>query len=208
MRATLVFLVAGSLLASRSVATAGAPAAALSTPAEIDKACDAAEMRADKHKDSGRFFGEVTPDDAPRTAAWRSFPSHEALDHATPDGPPNTQAMVWPAVNGVVYVAMFFTSESGDWAQFADLCYRPDGSLARTVDTLNSFYGGDEDRNGVSRVHILLFDAAGKIIQKRSRLLDLQTRKPVKRAFGDEKDRIFKRLTDLPFSPLLSQASQ
>src|SRR5947208_2112547 len=154
MRARLVFLFAGSLLASRSAATAGAPAAAaLSTPAEIDKACDAAEMRADKHRKQARIFGDVAPGERDARPDWRRFPSAEALKDATPDGPPNTQASVWPAVNGVLFMEMFFQSGSGDWAQFADMCYRPDGTLARAVDTFNTFDAGKDDSEGVSRVH-------------------------------------------------------
>src|SRR5262249_48714595 len=154
-----------------------------------------------------RIFGDVAPDEPGAGPMWRSFPSMKALEHATPDGPPQTQASVWPPVGGVVFVSLFFTSGSGDWAQFTDLCYRPDGPLARAVDTLNTSNGGEDDR-GVCRVHTLLFDGAGQIIRRRSKLLDLQTRKPVKGSFMDEKDRIFLRFADLPFSGLLSSSAQ
>jgi hypothetical protein len=216
VRAVLSCLFASSLIAAGAIAAPDDPPAAprpaptsggaLSTPAEIDKACDAAEKRVATHKQEPQIFGLVPPEDGSSTAkgTWRSFSSREALERATPDGPPDEQAFVSPAGAGVVFVELFSTSDSGDWARFADLCYRPDGTLARAVDTFNTFAAGDNDE-GISRVHILQFDARGQMIRKRSRLLDLQTRKPVKRSFMDEKDRIFKRLSDLPFSDLLSQ---
>jgi hypothetical protein len=199
---------AGGDVESVQVATSSA-VPALATVAEIDRACDAAEKRAGPQTKGARIFADVAPDEPGAGPMWRSFPSMKALEHATPDGPPQTQASVWPPVGGVVFVSLFFASGSGDWAQFTDLCYRPDGTLARTVDTLNTFAGGDDDR-GVSRVHTLLFDGAGQIIRRRSKVLDLQTRKPVKTPFpsNDEKDRIFLRFADLPFSDLLSSSAQ
>jgi len=203
VRITLACLITSTLLAAQT-ARAEQP---LATPAEIDRACNAAEKHADKHKKEARLFAEVTPDQNARSM-WRSFPSASALEHATSDGPPHEQAFVAPGATGVVFVELFSTSPSGDWAQFADLCYRPDGSLARAVDTLNTFYDDGTEGRGVSRVHTLHFDTAGKVISKRSKLLDLQTRKSVKRLFRDQDDRIFLRLTDLPFSALLSEAAQ
>jgi hypothetical protein len=217
VRAALACLFASSLLAGQARAdggdtvtlpaggTGGVPA--LATAVEIDRACDAAEKRAGPQTKGARIFADVAPDEPGAGPMWRSFPSMKALEHATPDGPPQTQASVWPPVGGVVFVSLFFSDPSGDWAQFSDLCYRPDGTLARTVDTLNTFAGGEDDR-GVSRVHALLFDGAGQILRRRSKVLDLQTRKPVKAPFTDEKDRIFLRFADLPFSDLLSSSAQ
>ena len=204
MRIALASLVACSLLTA-SAARAQQP---LATPAEIDRVCNAAEKRAEAHVTDARIFADVAPDEPDARPMWRSFPSAKALEHAMLDGVPNTQASVWPAIDGVVFVEVFFTSGSGDWAQFADLCYRPDGTLARAVDTYNTFLAGRDDSEGVSRVHTLHFDLEGRIIRRRAKLLDLQTRKPVKRPFGNEKDRIFLRVKDLPFSDLLSSSAQ
>jgi len=204
VRIALASLVACSLLTA-SAARAQQP---LATPAEIDKVCTAAEKRAEKHVTDARIFADVAPDEPGARPMWRSFPSTKALEHAMPDGPPGAQATVWPTADGVVFVQIFFTSDTGDWAQFADLCYRPDGTLARAVDTYNTFIAGEDDSEGVSRVHTLHFDPGGRIIRRRAKLLDLQTHRPVKRAFGDEKDRIFLRVKDLPFSDLLSASAQ
>jgi hypothetical protein len=48
-------------------------------------------------------------------------------------------------VDGFTFVEIFFQSGSGDWGQFADLCYRSDGTLARLIDMLNTFNAGDAD---------------------------------------------------------------
>ena len=205
MRAALACLIASSLLTART-ARAEQP---LSTSAGIDRACDAAEKSAAKHATVGRIFADVAPDEPGAQPIWRSFSSTKALEHAIPDRTPHAQAKVWPAVAGVVFVEIFFTSDSGDWAQFADLCYRPDGTLARAIDTYNTFLAGNDDSEGVSRVHTLHFDTGGKVVSKRSKLLDLQTHRPVKRSFMvDQEDRIFLHVTDLPFSALLSASAQ
>jgi hypothetical protein len=201
--------IASLIACSLSVARTAHAQQPLATPTEIDRACNAAEKRAGKHVTDARIFANVAPDEPDAQPMWRSFPSVKALEHAVPDGVPGAQASVWPAADGVVFVEIFFTSDGGDWAQFADLCYRPDGTLARAVDTYNTFLAaGKDDSAGVSRVHTLHFDLAGRIIRRRAKLLDLQTHRPVKRAFGDEKDRIFLRVKDLPFSDLLSASAQ
>lgn len=204
MRVALASLVACSLL----TVSAARAQPGIVRPADIDRACDTAEKRAAKHGSEARIFANVAPEEPDAQPMWRSFASVKALEHAMPDGAPDAQASVWPATDGVVFVEIFFTSDSGDWAQFADLCYRPDGTLARAVDTYNTFLAGKDRSEGVSRVHTLHFDLAGRIIRRRAKLLDLQTHRPVKRAFGEEKDRIFLRVKDLPFSDLLSASAQ
>jgi hypothetical protein len=199
-------LVAAQPDAGAPDAAAPPPANALATPAEIDKACNAAEKRAFAHLKDAAIFADVSEEVRPKAGqgTWRRFASSKELKNATAGGPPNTQASVWPAVGGgVLFIELFFQSDSGDWAQYADLCYRPDGSLARTADIFNTFDAGDDDRDAVSRIHTLHFDGAGQAIRSRSKLLDLKTRKPVKRGFVDEKEMIFMHVADLPFSDLL-----
>src|SRR5580765_6456185 len=141
LRSTLALLVVSSVFAA-------APARGeqrLATPAEIDRACNATEKHADKHKREAHIFADVSSHESHEEGIWRSFPSAAALEHATPDGPPYTQAFVSTTAAGMVFVEMFFTSRSGDWAHYSDLCYRPDGTLARAVDTLNTFNAVDDN---------------------------------------------------------------
>jgi len=143
---------------------------------------------------------------------WREFRGPADMKDAGQEGAPNTQALVWRSRDGVLFVRMFFQSGSGDWAHFADHCFRSDGTLARFTDTLSTFNAGllDEEiegnnDGGVSRVRIKHFSPDGTVLKERSRLLDLKTRRPVKRSFVDQDDIAYRRISDLPFFDLLAK---
>jgi hypothetical protein len=189
-------LAAAVLLLSTSAA-----AAPLATVTDIDRACDAAERTADVKR--ARVFASLSEEDE-----WQDFASTRALERAARQSELHAQAFLWPAVEGVTAVELLFDSESGDWSHFANLCYRPDGSLARLVDTLNTWYTETEDSadqgGPVSRVHTKHFDERGHRLRARAAVLDLESRRPVRRSFMDQDDHVFKCLGALPFGHLLA----
>jgi len=189
-----------------AAAAAATNAASLSTVADIDKRCSSAARVSRFRPDL--VFADVSDQVlAPKgQGEWREFRDSADLKGATEEGAPNTQAFVWRFPDGVLFVQMFFQSHSGDWAHYADHCFRADGSLARVTDTVNTFNAGllDEEfetgnDGGVSRVRIKYFSSDGTLLKKKSRLLDLETRKPVKRSFMDQDDVAYRRISDVPF---------
>jgi hypothetical protein len=194
---------AGVIAANDPAAAATPPKSTMPTVAAISRRCDAAE-KATRGKPN-RVFADVSDKVMPAKGqgTWREFPDPDALKGVTEEGAPNTQALVWRFPDGVLYVVMFFQSGSGDWAQYADHCFRPDGTLARVTDTFNTFEAGDDDSQGISRIRIKYFSPDGTMLQKKSRLLDLQTRKPVKRRYMDQDDVAYARVSDVPFFELL-----
>lgn len=212
MRIVLASLVS---LVLAGVARGAEPAApsqsTLDTVVEIDRRCRAAEAKTTRKPD--RVFADTSEKVLPRSGegSWREFPNPRALEGVGEDGAPNTQAFVWRFADGVVLVQMFFQSGSGDWAHFADHCFRVDGTLARVQSTLNTFNAGllDEEfekgnEGGVSRIRTKYFDRDGRLLRKTSRLLDLATKKPIRRSFMDQDDIIFKVMSALPFYRLLA----
>ena len=202
------------LTGAAPVATAAAAtnAASMATAAEMDKRCNSAEKASRSKPDL--VFADVSDQVmAPKgQGEWREFRDSADLKSATEEGAPNTQALLWRFPDGVLFVQMFFHSHSGDWAHYADHCFRADGSLARVTETLNTFNAGllDEEfesgnDGGVSRVRIKYFSSDGTLLKKKSRLLDLKTRKPVKRSFMDQDDVAYRRISDVPFFDLLKK---
>lgn len=188
-------------------ADAGAAPDALADPRAIDGACNAAEKYANKHESEGHIVADVSEEVLPKTGqgSWKIFKTSKEMEGANAEGAPNTQARVWLAPGGVTYVDIFFQSDSGDWAHFVDYCYRGDGTLARTISTYNTFLSEDED--GVSRVRTRHYDATGKVLRTKQKLLNLQTKRPAPRArFPDEPEPLFAKVKDLPFWSVVREA--
>ena len=210
-RAVTIFAILTGL-AHIATAAAATNAARFSTVAEIDKRCSSAEKAS--HSKPDLVFADVSDQVIARKGQgkWREFRDPADLKGVTEEGAPNTQAFVWRFPDGVLFVQMFFQSGSGDWAHFANHCFRTDGTLARVTDTLNTFNAGllDEEiegdnDGGVSRVRIKYFSSDGTLLKKKSRLLDLKTRKPVKRSFMDQDDIAYRRISDVPFFDLFKK---
>jgi hypothetical protein len=208
---SLVSLVMGGASQAAGVEPAAPSQAALDTIAGVDHRCRAAAGKTKTKPD--RVFADTSEKRGSRSGegSWREFPNPDALKGIGEDGAPNTQAFVWRFADGVVFVQLFFQSGSGDWAHFADHCFRADGTLARVESTLNTFNAGllDEEfekgnEGGVSRIRTKYFDRDGRLLRKTSRLLDLATKKPIRRSFMDQDDIIFKVMSALPFYRLLA----
>ncbi len=179
-------------------------AAAMTEPREVDQACDSAEKYADGHESEGNIVADVSGAVLPRKGKglWKVFKSPKDLEGAGEDGAPNSQARVWFVPGGVMFVDAFFQSDSGDWAHFVDYCYRPDGTLARTISTYNTFLSGDED--GISRVRTRHYDLNGNVIDSKQKVLNLKTKKPSRKAkFSDSREPMFFKREDLPFWELV-----
>jgi hypothetical protein len=106
-----------------------------------------------------------------------------------------TMADVYVA-NGIP-AAAFFTIQtlSGDWVLYADYYYRPDGSLAKIHEQLNTFHAS------ASVVRETWFGCRGEAYGGTVHHFDLKTRKPRQAdpESGDQRAPIFTRVQNLPF---------
>jgi hypothetical protein len=94
-------------------------------------------------------------------------------------------------------IAAFFTTqtESGDWILYTRYYFRPDGSLAKEHERLNTFHGN------ASVIRDTFFGCRGELLRAVSQHLDLKTQKPKKPApdFLDEESPSIKHVRDLYF---------
>lgn len=151
---------------------------------------------------SGRFFGDAANyEEADAPARWQEFRNKRALERAEV----YSAATAWTNPAGALLVATFsLTSPSGDWAQDTTYYYRSDGTLAKLHAELRTFMGD------LVVIRDRLYDPNGKLLQERTRYLDLQTRKPKKVKEGDFMDippELYAKTSNLPFYGLLKRRS-
>ncbi len=168
---------------------------------EIDRSCKAIEDRKDL---PARLFGYVVPD-LMKKGKWREFPGKKSLEKVESDV--YEIAEVRRLEQEGTIVGMETMSGGGDWALFVQYCYRADGTLARSIATLNTFLTGDDIKEGVSRERTRWFDAKGKQVKVASEIRGLRTkRKQPKRQFMKQDEPIYRTVTALPFASLLGKA--
>lgn len=148
----------------------------------------------------GRLFGDTsdyTKQDAP--ARWQEFRTRRALERAEV----YSAATVWANARGDAVVAEFsLSSPSGDWAQYNTYYYRDDGTLAKLHSELRTFMGD------LIVIRDRFYDPQGKLLQEKTRYLDLQTRRPRKVEAGSFMDmpiEPYAKTSDLPFYSLLKK---
>ena len=135
---------------------------------------------------------------------WRRFASENELEKFRENSETYTIAFNWKRGGRVVASNFTLFSESGDWAQYVDHYFRPDGTAALIKSELRTFYGD------YIVIDIQYFDTRGRLIRKRSKYLDLVTNKPKKPTdemrnenSGFFRGTIYKRVSKLPFARLL-----
>jgi hypothetical protein len=118
-----------------------------------------------------------------------------------PEGRAGTVATVYVA-DGIP-AAAFFTIQtlSGDWVLYASYYFRPDGSLAKMHERLNTF------RSYTSAVRDTYFGCQGESFGGAAHHLDLKTGKPKQPDgdFIDERAPVFIHARNLPFFTALKR---
>jgi hypothetical protein len=181
-----------------------APSIASQPTDAIDRFCDG--LIPMTKRNPGRLFG-LLPKGYGK-GHWVEFKRLPEMNAAIEAEQVFDIAQVWSRDDGATAVSMRFTSGSGDWVHFVEYCFRADGTLAHLHSTLNTFNAVDKDPekevSGAIRVRFRYFDASGKQIKLRKRVLDLETKRPAPTLqFMDDEEPIYKKAAALPFSFLL-----
>jgi hypothetical protein len=147
-----------------------------------------------------RLFADTSDyTDANSPARWQEFRSKSALERAEA----YSAANVWSNQAGAPVIAEFsLSSPSGDWAQYVTYYYRDDGTLAKLHSELRTFMGD------LIVIRDRLYDSKGKLLQERTRYLDLKTGKPKKvkeGSFMDAPVKLYAKTSELPFYVLLKR---
>ncbi|MBA3768351.1 MAG: hypothetical protein H0W99_15510 [Acidobacteria bacterium] len=207
---TSLFLLAACLTTGVATSTTTAlarlrsfPTAQAQNPADI-AAIEAYSKQMDayvkRNSRGGRFFGDTANyEEANAPARWQEFRNKRALQRAEV----YSAATAWTNPAGELLVADFsLSSPSGDWAQYNTYYYRSDGTLAKLHSELRTFMGD------LVVIRDRLYDPNGKLLQEKTRYLDLQTRKPKKVKEGDFMDippEVYAKTSNLPFYALLKK---
>src|ERR1051325_1173051 len=160
------------------------------------------DAHAKRNAGGGRLFADIagyTDGSAPR---WQEFRSRRALERAEVC----SAATVWTQPASDALLADFtLSSPSGDWAHYANYYYRGDGTLAKLHSELRTFMGD------LIVIRDRFYDTRGKLLQEKTRYLDLNTRKPKKVEEGSFQDiplELYAKTSDLPFHSLLKRRGQ
>jgi hypothetical protein len=148
----------------------------------------------------GRLFADTSDyTDQNASPRWQEFRSKRAVERTEA----YSAATVWTNAAGEAVVAQFsLSSPSGDWAQYNTYYYRDDGTLAKLHSELRTFMGE------LIVIRDRFFDSNGKLLQEKTRYLDLQTRRPKKVGAGGFMDtpiEAYAKTSDLPFYSLLKK---
>jgi len=171
----------------------------LATRTQIDVYAKNISRYTDHHRKGAIAFADVSSYGS-TDEDWKKIGSWDDLDNYTADHDAYGLALVWKQ-NGKVTAANFtYTSPSGDWNDYVNHYFRPDGTLALVTSEFRTF------ANTCVAKQRLYFDRKGKGIKKTVNYSDLETGRRKAPCLGDEslKFTYYESVARLPFSGLLS----
>jgi hypothetical protein len=157
-------------------------------------------------KEKGRLFAlvHVTREDR---GTWQEYQDHEEVELLVHASRVFDVAQVWMRKDRATAISLTLGNDSGDWAEFVEYCYRPDGTLLRSASTYNTFEIVETESEGTSIKRTRYFGPGGAQLRLREQVRDLHTRKPTPhldvRQFPDT---VYKKLRELPFGGLLESS--
>jgi hypothetical protein len=163
----------------------------------IDAYAKQIEAYAARRPRSKLVFADVSESERP---VWRRFASEAAFEKFRETNEPYTTALVWRRNGQIVNANFTLSSESGDWAQYDQLYFRPDGSVAKIDSELRTFYGN------LIVLRAYYFDPRGRMLRRTVRYRDLNTNKPVAKpaeSYLENKTAFYKKTAALPFAKMI-----
>ena len=139
-----------------------------------------------------------------RKLKWRVFRSTKELEKFRESTETYSIAYNWQRESKIVASVFTFFSPSGDWVRYVRHLFRSDGSVAKVVSELRTFYGD------FIVIREMYFDSRGKALKRSTKYLDLTTRKPKKpiaELLDDNsvlsRNEYYKKVSALPFYSLV-----
>lgn len=152
------------------------------------------------------YLGDVSSPYSAGDPKWKVFKDAEALGNPNDENEPFAAAVVWKEREGML-VSFTFPTPTGDWIDYAQHCYRSDGSLSEIVSDYRTFNTSEESTSLVMRVRRTRFNRAGVVGSRTTKVVDLDTLKVLRNPnFMDRADIIYRTTRDLPFWALLPLA--
>ncbi|HEX4403667.1 MAG TPA: AgmX/PglI C-terminal domain-containing protein [Polyangia bacterium] len=182
-------------------------AAATATPEtkRIDAQCKAATKLDEEHRLRFRMFADVSDAVLPAandgSGSWRAVTKHDDPKAASPTGnAPNTVASLWSASDGTTIAQVYFQSDSGDWSQDVEYCFRADGTLARLTGALSNYAA---DVEGARTIH---YAPTGDVLSKTGKARALESHKPLPTLDNLDTPPVYPTRASLPFLAPKSRA--
>ncbi len=180
------------------VALLAAATAATPETKRIDAQCKAAARIDDAHKVRFRMFADVSDAVLPAandgSGSWRPVTKHDDSKATSPTGnAPNTFGSLWSAPDGTTIAEVYFQSETGDWSQDVEYCFRADGTLARLAAALSNYAA---DIEGARAIH---YDANGAVLVKAGKARALESHKALPTLDNLDTPPIYLTVASLPF---------
>ena len=137
---------------------------------------------------------------------WREFASPAELDKFRDSSETYSVAYNWRRSGSIVRSNFTLFSPSGDWTQYLNHYFRPDGTLAKLTSEMRTFAGN------VILIEELYFDRSGKRVGLKKTYLDLTSKKPktksqiaeLRETYLDE-TAFYRTRSSLPFTSLLTK---
>lgn len=173
-----------------------------SNPSEIAKIevyVNEIDVYAKRNPKAGRIFANVASGIEGEPDKWREFKTEAERYNADSGDNLNDNATVWLKSGKVVVAYCMFQSPSRDWAHYVTYYFRSDGTLAKIISRLNTFYGD------ISVIREKSYDVNGKLLKTSVQYLDMKTKRKKKPGsnFIDEPIPMYRRSRNLPFIHLL-----
>src|SRR3954468_11657013 len=150
IHAILCFVLLGCGHSANGDATTPAARRISAAVASINAFCNQLAM-VTKAAQGSRLFASLAANGV--AMPWREYERDDLQSRLQTLGT-NQVAEFWQRQDGAVLVQTSSTVDTGDWNQTARYCYQPDGNLARTEFTHNSFVE-DEGMRGTRVRHFV-----------------------------------------------------
>jgi hypothetical protein len=165
---------------------------------QIDTLAKAIERATKGQKEPDLVFADTGEFDENKPN-WQRFASTKELDKSRETKETYSIAFNWRSKGKLTASNFTFFSPSGDWAQYVDHYFRPDGSTALVKAELRTFEG----ECAIKQKYY--FDRKGRRLRRTVAYFELSTNKPKKPCLGADalKFDYYRSVSRLPFASLL-----
>lgn len=171
---TSLLLLALSALCALAFAQQGAtlsPSQPTGKVAEIETYVKDLEQYIKANEKSARIFADVASATEAGPDQWREFKTEQEREKAGTGDNLAQNAFLWSRDGKVSAASFTFQSPSGDWVHYVMYYYRPDGTLAKSESTLNTFHGE------ITVIRQDYYNSKGILLKGTTHCKDLKTQK-------------------------------
>jgi len=167
---------------------------------KVDSLARSVDRMTGRRKSPDLVFADTADYEADKPK-WTTFKSIEELDKFQESHEIYSIAYNWRSKGKLLATNFTFSSPSGDWAQYVDHYFGPDGSTALVKAELRTF----EDDCVIKQKYY--FDRKGRPFRRTVAYFDLNTNKRKKPCLGADELKFdyYRSVTALPFAELLKK---